>query len=169
MNVRTIAANTSALSLLRRISYHELIGYYALESIGEEISRFYFLKEDISSCHNTTSTPLLDEAEKQVQAYLNGELMLFDLPFILHGTNFQQTVWQALNSIPYGTTCSYKDIAEIIQNPKAVRAVGGANNKNPLPLFFPCHRVIGSNNKLVGYAGGLDIKRRLLLLEGIQL
>ncbi len=111
------------------------------------------------------STPLLDEAAKQLEEYFKGQRQVFDLPLNPQGTVFQKQVWQALCQIPYGETRSYKDIAEMIGNPKACRAVGGANNKNPIMIVIPCHRVIGANGKLVGYGGGLNIKEYLLNLE----
>lgn len=112
---------------------------------------------------------LLDEAEKQLQAYLRGDLQTFDLPLKFHGTDFQKKVWKALQTIPYGETRLYKQIAAVIGNEKASRAVGGANNKNPLPILIPCHRVVSSHGRLVGYSLGLDVKKQLLALEGIEL
>lgn len=113
----------------------------------------------------TSSTPLLKEAIRQMDAYFRHALIEFDLPVRTVGTEFQMKVWQALQTIPYGETCSYRDIARIIGNIKAVRAVGGANNKNPVAIIIPCHRVIGKNGKLVGYGGGLDKKAWLLAFE----
>ncbi len=97
--------------------------------------------------------------------YLLGDRTEFSLPINMAGTPFQQSVWQALERIPYGETATYKQIAKNIGNEKACRAVGMANNKNPLPIIIPCHRIIGSNNSLVGYAGGLALKRKLLEIE----
>ena len=110
-------------------------------------------------------TPFIKEAYRQFSEYLTGERKSFDLPFKLTGTDFQNRVWKALCEIPYGETRSYKQIAEAIGNPKAVRAVGMANNRNPLLVLVPCHRVIGCNGQLVGYAAGLDKKQFLLHLE----
>ena len=110
-------------------------------------------------------TGLIKEAHLQFSEYLKGERKEFDIPFRMKGTKFQKQVWTALCEIPYGETRSYKQIAEAIGNPKAVRAVGMANNQNPLLVLVPCHRVIGSNGQLVGYAGGLDKKEFLLRLE----
>ena len=104
----------------------------------------------------------------QVESYLAGNLKKFDLPLEMHGTNFQLEVWNALLSIPYGTTASYKDVALMIGNSKAVRAVGMANNRNPIAIIVPCHRVIGSDGSLVGYAGGMELKRTLLEIESPQ-
>ena len=111
-------------------------------------------------------TPVIKEAFRQLSEYFSGNRKTFNLPMLLKGTDFQKQVWQALLKIPFGETRSYKQIAEAIGNPKAVRAVGMANNKNPLLIVVPCHRVIGANGKLVGYAVGLDKKEYLLRLEG---
>lgn len=111
------------------------------------------------------SDEVLTEAAGQLAAYFSGERTSFNLKLDFKGTPFQQKVWQALLDIPYGQTASYKEIAERIGSPKAVRAVGGANNRNPLPIVVPCHRIIGTNGSLTGYAGGLAAKERLLALE----
>jgi methylated-DNA-[protein]-cysteine S-methyltransferase len=110
-------------------------------------------------------TPLLLEAKRQVLEYFAGKRRDFDLPLAPKGTPFQQRVWQALRDIPYGQTRSYGQIAAAVGNPKAGRAVGGANHRNPISLVQPCHRVIGSSGRLVGYGGGLDKKEALLALE----
>ena len=110
-------------------------------------------------------TSLMKEAYRQLSEYLQGERKTFDLPLRMKGTAFQQNVWRALLEIPYGETRSYKQIAEAIGNPKAVRAVGMANNRNPLLVVVPCHRVIGANGKLIGYAAGIEKKEFLLRLE----
>jgi len=105
----------------------------------------------------------------QLRAYFKGELQQFDLPLAPVGTPFQLKVWEALKAIPYGGLASYKSIAEAIGNPKAVRAVGGASGKNPLPIIVPCHRVIGADGSLTGFGGGLEAKRRLIDLERSRL
>lgn len=110
-------------------------------------------------------TPLLQRAKQQLIEYMEGERNSFDLPLDPKGTEFQKKVWQALRKIPYGETRSYKEVAVSLGNPGACRAVGMANNKNPIPIFIPCHRVIGADGSLVGYGGGLDIKVHLLNLE----
>ncbi|KRW60606.1 cysteine methyltransferase [Aeromonas allosaccharophila] len=104
----------------------------------------------------------------EFDAYFAGRLQRFSLPLAAHGTAFQQAVWQALCDIPYGETRSYSDIARAIGKPDAVRAVGAANGRNPLSIIVPCHRVIGQNGSLTGYAGGLEIKKMLLDLENSQ-
>lgn len=111
------------------------------------------------------TTELLSMATIQLDEYFQGKRTTFSLPFKLTGTPFQLAVWKELQNIPYGKTTSYKEIAQKINKPKAYRAVGMANNKNPLPIIIPCHRVIGSNGKLIGYAGGLNLKNYLLELE----
>ncbi|MFE5322599.1 methylated-DNA--[protein]-cysteine S-methyltransferase [Paenibacillus sp. NPDC056579] len=108
----------------------------------------------------------LTEAQNQLEQYFDGSRTTFDVPLDLRGTPFQVKVWRALTQVPYGQVCSYKDIGRAIQSEKAVRAVGGANNKNPVPIIVPCHRVIGADGSMVGYGGGLDVKTRLLRLEG---
>lgn len=109
--------------------------------------------------------PLLLEAERQLNAYFNGELRQFTVPLDFVGTEFQKKVWQALVAIPYGETRSYAEIAQAIGHPAAVRAVGAANGRNPVSIIAPCHRVIGSNGKLTGFAGGLEAKAFLLAIE----
>ncbi len=109
--------------------------------------------------------PILLETQKQLNEYFEGQRQVFDLPLDFEGTEFQQKVWQALLTIPFGETRSYKQIAEQIGNVKAVRAVGAANGKNPISIIAPCHRVVGANGKLVGFAGGLENKDVLLQLE----
>lgn len=104
-------------------------------------------------------------AIEQLQQYFAGQRQVFDLPLAAEGTGFQQTVWQALTGIEFGQTCSYQDIARHIHKPAAVRAVGAANGKNPIAIVVPCHRVIGKNGSLTGYAGGLNRKQGLLELE----
>jgi methylated-DNA-[protein]-cysteine S-methyltransferase len=102
----------------------------------------------------------------ELESYLAGELREFQSPLDLRGTEFQRKVWREVEAIPYGTTCSYQEIAERIGHPKAYRAVGAANGANPIPIIVPCHRVIGRDGSLRGYGGGLAMKERLLRLEG---
>jgi len=111
-----------------------------------------------------TDAPFL-EVKRQLHAYFVGDLQDFDLELDPQGTTFQRAVWQALRTIPYGSTCSYGAIAEAVGNPKASRAVGAANGQNPIPIIIPCHRVIGSTGKLTGFGGGLPTKIALLALE----
>ena len=111
------------------------------------------------------SSSVIDEAIKQLDAYFRGERTTFDIPLLMLGTEFQKSVWNGLMQIPYGKTASYLELSKNIGNEKAVRAVANANGANALSLFIPCHRIIGSNGTLTGYAGGLDTKKKLLELE----
>jgi len=137
-----------------------------------QITQLYFqggsstpenLKE--SACNQADSN-VLNILTNQLDAYFAGELKSFTVPINPKGTPFRKQVWQALQTIPYGKTISYKQLAEKINHPKAVRAVGGANHNNPISLIIPCHRVIGASGKLVGYGGGLEVKEFLLRHEG---
>ena len=111
------------------------------------------------------SVERLGEAVRQLRAYFAGELQAFDLPLAPQGTPFQLAVWSELQKIPYGSTCSYIDIARSLGKPGAARAVGMANHENPIAIVIPCHRVVGSDGSLTGYAGGLHIKQQLLGIE----
>lgn len=133
--------------------------------IGYEGNVITFLKKIEEASENGTKTILTDQVYTQIMEYLQGKRRVFDFPYELRGTEFQKKVWNQLCKIPYGETRTYKDIAIAIGNPKASRAVGMANNKNPIAIAVPCHRVIGANGTLVGYAGGLDMKAALLELE----
>lgn len=140
------------------------LGQVSISEQDGAIAELFFAKDAPESVGGQ-ATPLLKEAEKQLLGYLEGTRKTFDLPLAAEGTEFQKTVWEALCSIPYGETRSYKQVAEMIGQPNASRAVGKANNKNPILILTPCHRVLGSDGKLVGYAAGLDIKKKLLELE----
>ena len=113
----------------------------------------------------TEKTEVLKMAESQLREYFAGTRKNFDLPLSPNGTAFFQSVWKALRSIPYGETCTYGDIAKEINRPTAARAVGMANHHNPIMIVIPCHRVIGANGQLTGYASGLEVKKKLLELE----
>ena len=140
------------------------IGKLSLCQENNVITKLYF-NNNAPLDFTNHKTALLEEAAYQIQAYLAGTLKVFSFPYQAKGTAFQKKVWSSLLTIPYGETRSYKDIATLINRPTAYRAVGSANNKNQLPLIIPCHRVIGSDQTLVGYAGGLKIKEFLLRLE----
>ena len=146
--------------------YDTKIGKIGIEENGSAITKIYFINNDEQEeILEKNETALLKEAIKQLNEYFDGKRISFDLQLQPQGTEFQNKVWKALMEIPFGETRSYGEIAKIIGNEKASRAVGMANNKNPIPIIVPCHRVIGANGKLVGYAGGLDIKEMLLNLE----
>ena len=121
--------------------------------------------KDAMACAETDATPLLRQAAQQLREYFAGTRREFTLPLAPEGTDFQKKVWEALRTIPYGETRTYKQIAEQIGHNKSFRAVGMANNRNPISVVVPCHRVIGYDGKLTGYAGGLDAKERLLGIE----
>ncbi|HHY81731.1 MAG TPA: methylated-DNA--[protein]-cysteine S-methyltransferase [Clostridiales bacterium] len=152
--------------------YDTPVGRLGIVDENSQITRLYFsgsskTKDPGAAIADATvaETELLKKAGIQLQEYFNGCRRTFDLPIVPKGTPFQIKVWKALLDIPYGETRSYKDIASAVGNERACRAVGMANNKNPIAIIIPCHRVIGSNGKLVGYGGGLDIKQYLLELE----
>ena len=113
-------------------------------------------------------TPLLIQAERELGEYFSGTRRGFDLPLAPQGTDFQRRVWRALQDIPYGQTRSYAQLAAAVGAPRACRAVGGANGRNPLPILIPCHRVIAADGRLAGFSAGLERKEALLELEGIH-
>ena len=141
--------------------YNTIIGELGIVSDEHYIYEIIFGKRD----YVVYETKLMKECYKQLEEYFDGNRKTFDLPLFLEGTEFQKRVWQVLLKIPYGKTVSYKDIAIFLGNKNMTRAVGNANNKNKIAIVIPWHRVIGSNGKLVGYAGGLDSKCKLLELE----
>ena len=142
------------------------LGPLRLVSNGQALVRIEF-----AGRHGSDGEPrrdaVLDLAERELAEYFEGRRRAFDIPLDAGGTAFQTRVWGALRDIPYGELRSYRDIAEVLEKPRAVRAVGAANGRNPLPIVVPCHRVIGSNGQLTGFAGGLSVKEQLLRLEGI--
>lgn len=136
--------------------------------IGQEngaVCRIFFSGERGLPGFVTAKTSLIEKAAGQLKEYFDGGRRVFDFPLALKGTSFQLSVWKALQTIPYGETRSYKDIAAMIGNPKASRAVGMANNRNPAAIVIPCHRVIGGNGSMTGYAGGISVKKYLLGVE----
>lgn len=141
------------------------IGMICVESNEEAITGLFFEKNKTLYKQEKPETDLLKKAGEQLMEYFSGKRRTFDLPLAPSGTEFQKKVWKALCQIPYGETRSYGEIAAQIGNPKACRAVGGANNKNPIMVFIPCHRVIGADGSLVGFGGGIDAKKFMLNLE----
>ena len=131
---------------------------------GEAVKEILF-EEKITDAVPLRSTELLLCAQRQLNEYFSGSRKVFSLPLALTGTPFQRKVWQQLTQIPYGEVRSYGQIAQAVGNPKACRAVGAANHCNPIPILVPCHRVVGANGSLTGYAGGLWRKNLLLQLE----
>lgn len=138
------------------------VGAVTLTAAGDAITA---LDLDTRDPYTAPETPLLQEAVRQLDEYFRGIRLDFDLPVSVSGTDFQLRVWGALRRIPYGATASYSDVARMINNPLAARAVGNANNKNPIAIIIPCHRVINADGSLGGYGGGEHIKKYLLELE----
>ncbi len=134
-------------------------------TIIHDTQNVFFIKKIGDEYKKTVDCDLTLKLKSQLDEYFEGKRQTFDIPYILEGTEFQKKAWQALTTIPYGKTASYKDMAIKVGNPKASRAIGMANNKNPITIIIPCHRVIGSSGKLVGYAGGLNMKEKVLELE----
>ena len=148
--------------------YQSPIGRLTLQSNDKGLTGAWF--DDQSTAPEKFGTeshqhPILTQTIREYEEYFSGLRHAFDIPIDPKGTEFQQQVWRSLQRIPFGETQSYQELAIAIQNPKAVRAVGMANGKNPISIIVPCHRVIGKNGKLTGYAGGLENKQKLLQLE----
>jgi methylated-DNA-[protein]-cysteine S-methyltransferase len=141
------------------------LGNITITEDGGYITKVSF-DDEAPSCDSLEQAhPVLRNAARQLLEYCDGKLTGFDLPLHPEGSDFQKNVWEALRLIPYGETASYKEIASSIGQPDASRAVGAANNKNPILIIIPCHRVIGADGSLVGYAAGLQVKEKLLALE----
>lgn len=149
---------------VHRMYFPTPAGILCGEDDGEALTALY-VAEKGTDCSNLEGSLLLRKTEQELEEYFEGKRKEFDLPLHLHGTEFQKKVWEALRKIPYGETCSYLDIARMVGNPKACRAVGGANHRNPVMILVPCHRVIGADGSLTGYGGGLGVKQYLLELE----
>ncbi|HWQ75683.1 MAG TPA: methylated-DNA--[protein]-cysteine S-methyltransferase [Syntrophomonas sp.] len=145
--------------------YSTPIGTIGIEEKEQAISHLYLSEALPATDKIEKETLLLREAGLQLQDYFAGRRQVFDLPLAPEGSPFMQAVWRSLLDIPYGETRSYGEIAAAVGNKKASRAVGSANNRNPIGIIIPCHRVIGANGKLVGYGGGLKMKAFLLELE----
>jgi len=145
--------------------YNYPIGIVGIAEEDGAISRVFFCEEKSLEGFEVIETQLIKKAAEQLREYFDGKRKEFDLPLALHGTDFMVSVWQALMTIPIGETRSYKEVAAMISKPSACRAVGMANNRNPIAIIIPCHRVIGQNGDLVGYGGGLSTKQFLLELE----
>ena len=151
---------------LHNLFYESPIGILEIKGTDEAIHSIMFVEKEKAENNIDVECPLvLKICSDQLDEYFLGKRTEFTIPIILNGTIFQQSVWKSLTTIPHGNTVSYKQIAEGLGNPKAVRAVGGANNKNKLSIIVPCHRVISADGKLTGYAGGLWRKEWLLLHE----
>jgi methylated-DNA-[protein]-cysteine S-methyltransferase len=140
------------------------IGLIQISGTQEEILSLTFMDRRL---HEPSPGRAVDEALRQVEEYFRGDRRMFDVPMAPEGTDFQKSVWDQLTRIPFGRTASYKDIAERIGRPRAVRAVGGANGRNPIPIIVPCHRVIGSDGSMTGFGSGIWRKEWLLRHEGV--
>lgn len=141
------------------------VGPLRLQADGVGLTGIWFAADAKLESADLSCDPLLRAAAEQLAEYFAGRRTRFELPLAATGTPFQRAVWDALREIPYGQTWSYADVAQHIGRPRAVRAVGAANGRNPLPIVVPCHRVVGANGTLTGYGGGLHNKRILLDLE----
>ena len=139
--------------------FYSPLGWIEIKASIDAVTSVIFCDERNDS---RDDSPILSECVRQLSEYFDGSRKNFDLPVQQHGTDFQQSVWNSLTDIPFGKTVSYADIAKKINNPKSVRAVGAANGKNKVWIIIPCHRVIGSDGSLTGYAGGLERKKWLL-------
>ena len=146
--------------------YETDLGIIGIRDNNNAITEVFYSKSKIND--HLKETPLIRECFNQLKEYFQGTRREFTIPIEAEGSEFQKKVWKALLDIPYGQTRTYKEIAIAIGNEKACRAVGMANNRNPISIIIPCHRVIGANGKLVGYGGGLDIKEKLLNIENIE-
>ncbi|SEG02868.1 methylated-DNA--[protein]-cysteine S-methyltransferase [Parabacteroides chinchillae] len=144
-------------------SYSTPVGQLEIQADENAVTRIAYSSYPNQAIYK--ETPLIKKAFQQIEEYFARKRTAFDLPLNPKGTPFQKKVWTVLTTIPYGETWSYKQVAEAAGNPKACRAVGMANNRNPISIIVPCHRVIGANGKLVGYGGGLPAKEYLLNLE----
>lgn len=133
------------------------IGKIGIAENSERITNLYFTIEGMPQDIQIYETPILKESGQQLKMYLEGRLKKFTVPLEPNGTTFMKQVWSNLCEIPYGTTVSYKDVAINIGKPNAAQALGLANNRNPIPIFIPCHRVIGENETLTGYSGGIEL------------
>ncbi|HEX2926949.1 MAG TPA: methylated-DNA--[protein]-cysteine S-methyltransferase [Ruminiclostridium sp.] len=148
--------------------YETDIGRIHIVEKGNSITNLYFSTDKLPPDMDLYETPVLKEAALQLKSYLNGDLRKFSLPLSPAGTDFMRKTWTSLCHIPYGQTATYGEIAGIIGSPKAARAVGLANNRNLIPIFIPCHRVIGADGTLTGYRGGLGLKKKLLDMEKVK-
>ena len=158
-----VSSNDAGSSMLNYFVYPSPIGPISIAAQNDALVYLSFGSSSFPG--KKAASSLTNKAANQLKEYLAGKRHSFDLPLCIQGSAFQEEVWREVCKIPYGETRSYSEIASAVGSPRAARAVGMANNKNPLPIFIPCHRVVGANGKPVGYAGGLKIKKFLLDLE----
>ena len=148
---------------------HSPIGFLHLKAQEEALVELNFLEKGEPQESSQLRSGIISLAVRQLHEYFDGKRTAFELPLIPEGTDFQKEVWSIVSDIPYGSTSTYSEISKKIGDPKKVRAVGRANGQNPIPIIIPCHRVVGSNNELTGYSGGIERKKRLLQHEGVLL
>jgi methylated-DNA-[protein]-cysteine S-methyltransferase len=154
------------------IQINSPVGKLQLEVVGNKLTGIRFMLPDDEAsipAREPSISPLLEKAKKQLGEYFNGDRKTFSLPLKPAGTDFELSVWEELKRIPYGISITYKELAHRLGDENKIRAVGRANGKNPLPIIIPCHRVVGKDNKLTGYVGGIECKRWLLRHEGVLL
>ena len=152
--------------------YHSPLGWIEIQASFDAVTSLVFCDDPKNDAGNDwirrdrkSGSEILSKCVSQLNEYFNGQRMVFDIPVSQKGTSFQETVWNVLMDIPFGKTVSYGDVAKTLNNPKSVRAVGAANGQNKVWIIVPCHRVIGANGSLTGYAGGLERKKWLLVHE----
>lgn len=155
--------NKKVEKAMKQYIYHSPIGLLKIAEKAQKITEVCFVRSAIE--YNNEITPLLMNAYRALDRYFHGEKIAFSLPLAPAGSTFEKKVWCALQKVPFGETRTYRQIAKEIGCPNACRAVGRACGKNPIAILIPCHRIIGSDGKLTGYAGGLDRKKYLLALE----
>lgn len=148
--------------------YQSPVGWLELVASDGALTRVRFLETEPDS-YPQPDNPVIRQAEKELSEYFSGERTTFTMPLNPEGTDFQQSVWRGLQEIPHGQTTTYGELAQKLGDPNKMRAVGGANGQNPIPIVIPCHRVIGTDGKLIGYGGGIARKRWLLQHEGVLL
>lgn len=152
------------MSELYRYYYLSPVGTLCVEADADAVTGLHI--EKVPANGENRENELIRDTIRQLKEYFSGKRRQFTVPLRTEGTVFQQTVWEALRRIPYGETRTYGEIATAVGRPAACRAVGGANHKNPIMILIPCHRVIGADGSLKGFGGGLDVKEKLLMLEG---
>lgn len=145
--------------------FNSPVGWLELSATDKVLSRIIFLDKE-PGINSDTENPVIKQTVTELTEYFNDERSRFSVPVEPEGSTFQQSVWQELRQIPFGQTTTYGKLAQKLGDPNKVRAVGNANGQNPIPIIIPCHRVIGANNKLIGYGGGIARKRYLLKHEG---
>ena len=171
-----VCCNIFQMAEREKVYYQQMdspVGQLLLAATDKGLRRLHFQRGDpLQPARNEVwieSAIALEPYRKQLTAYFRGELRQFTFNLDLVGTPFQKKCWEALRRIPYGATCSYRDLAQAVGSPRGFRAVGQANHNNPVAIVVPCHRVVGADGSLTGYGGGMENKEKLLRLEGVDL